>query len=125
MGGLQLAKVFVVEDSAVMIELLRELLQNVGGLEVIGFSSTEAEAMLWLGENPGRWDIVVLDLILEQGSGLGLAAHAQRSNPAGKTVVFSSYVSPAIRSHCLKLGAAAVFDKTESAKFIDWLAANR
>src|SRR5688572_14188515 len=65
-AGLQLAKVFVVEDSATMIELLRELLENVGGLEVIGFSSTEAEAKLWLDENPGRWDIAVFDLILEQ-----------------------------------------------------------
>ena len=120
-----MAKVFVVEDSAVMIELLRDLLENVGGLEVVGVSSTEAEAKLWLDENPGRWDIAVLDLILEQGSGLALAAHARRSNPNGKAVVFSSYVSPGIRSHCLNLGAAAVFDKTESELFIDWLAANR
>src|SRR5688500_12657283 len=94
--GLQLAKVFVVEDSSTMIELLRELLENVGGLEVIGICSTEAEAKLWLDENPGGWDIAVLDLILAQGSGLGLAANAKRSNPHGKIVVFSSFASPGI-----------------------------
>ena len=108
-----------------MIELLREVLENVGGLEVIGVSTTEAEAKLWLDENPGGWDIAVLDLILAQGSGLSLAMHAKRSNPNGKTVVFSSFASPAIRNHCLSLGAAAVFDKTESAQFIEWLVANR
>lgn len=108
-----------------MIELLRELLENVGGLEVVGSCNTEAEAKLWLEENPGAWDIAVLDLVLAQGSGIGLSAHARRTHPAGKPVVFSSYASPGIRAHCLKLGADAVFDKNESAAFIDWLAANR
>lgn len=113
------------EDSAATIELLRELLENVGGLDIVGLSSTEAEARLWLDENPRGWDIAVLDLILEQGSGLGLAAHAKRSNPDGQVAIFSSYVSPGVREHCLKLGASAVFGKGESASFIEWLVTNR
>lgn len=121
----KLAKVFVVEDSNTMVELLNEVLDHVGGFEVVGVTTTEAEARLWLREHPNGWDIAVFDLMLAQGSGLGLPAFAKRSNPHGKTVVFSSYATPGIRAHCLNLGATAVFDKTETTGFIDWLVANQ
>ena len=35
-------------------------------------------------------------------------------------VVFSNYTSPAVRKHCAELGADAVFDKAESARFTEY-----
>ena len=104
-----------------MQTLLADLFATVGGLDVAAISRTEAEARLWLDEHPDGWDLAVVDLVLAEGSGMGVVSHARRKGPSGKIVVFSSYASPGIRSHCLSLGADAVFEKSEPREFIEWL----
>ena len=83
----------------------------------------EAEAVLWLEDHPAGWDLALVDLVLEQGSGLGVVRRARRhAAPGAKVVVFSGYLTPAVRAHCLQLGADAAFDKAQTSDFIDWLA---
>ena len=114
-------RVFLVEDVQHMQDLLAELLATIGDYEVVGIASTEAEAKLWLDENPGAWDLAVVDLILDQGSGMGVIARAKQSEGAGKVVVLSDYATPGIRVHCLKLGADAAFQKGEDLHaFLGW-----
>lgn len=106
-------KLLLVEDLPQMQGVVLDLLGTVGDFELVHAASTEAEANLWLDENPGQWDLAVIDLILEQGTGLGVVARA-RERPAGsKVVVFSDYATEGIRKHCLKLGADAAFQKGE------------
>jgi two-component system OmpR family response regulator len=115
-------RVFLVEDLRSMHTLLADLFATIGGLEIVAVSSTEAEAKLWLDEHPGEWDLAIIDLVLAQGSGMGVVSHAHRAaKGAGKVVVFSGYASPGIRAHCLSLGADAVFEKSETGEFIGWL----
>ena len=102
--------------------LIQDLLASLGGLRLVGTAGTEAEAYLWLEEHPGRWDVAIIDLVLEQGSGLGVIKRARRAPRPGRIAVFSSYASAAVRQHCLDLGADAVFDKSQTAAFIEWLA---
>lgn len=118
-------RVFLVEDLKSIHVLMAELFSFVGGLQVVGIESTEAEARLWLEEHAGGWDVAVIDLVLAQGSGMGVLQHARRSGPDGQVAVFSGYVSPGVRQHCMNLGADAVFDKAESGAFTAWLAALR
>jgi DNA-binding NarL/FixJ family response regulator len=113
-------RVFLVEDAKHMHAVLGELLSTLGDFEVVGCASTEAEAMLWLEEHRGGWDLALIDLILEQGSGLGVIPRCHRQ-AGGKVVVLSDYATPGIRKHCLRLGADAVFQKGEDrAAFIGW-----
>jgi DNA-binding NarL/FixJ family response regulator len=114
-------RVFLVEDLPHMRELLEDLVGAIGGLRVVANAGTEAEAKLWLEDNPGAWDLAVIDLVLEQGSGMDVIARAKATTPHKKVVVFSSYVTPGMRAHCLKIGAEAVFDKADTAGFIRWL----
>ena len=115
-------RVFLVEDLQRMRSLLEDLFSSMGGLTIVGSTSTEAEAKLWLEEHPGGWDLAVIDLVLDQGAGMEVIRRC-RSDPAGgKVVVFSSYATPAVRQHCLDLGADAVFDKGQTAEFIAWFA---
>jgi DNA-binding NarL/FixJ family response regulator len=114
-------RVFLVEDVQHMHGVLAELLATVGDYEVVGTASTEAEAKLWLDENPGAWDLALIDLILEQGSGMGVIPRAKLAPDAGKVVVLSDYATPGIRVHCLKLGADAAFQKSEDMQaFLGW-----
>ena len=114
-------RVFLVEDLQSMCGLMKDLFAAIGGLSIVGMTSTEAEAKLWLSENAGGWDLAIIDLVLHEGSGLGVLQYATRDPQAGRVVVFSSYASPGIREHCLKLGAAEVFAKTETEAFVRWV----
>ena len=103
--------VFLVEDMQPLRALVGELLSTVGDFRVVGTAGTEAEARLWLEENPSRWEFAIVDLVLEQGTGMGVIARCRAAAPRSKIVVFSDYATPGIRKHCLKLGADAVFQK--------------
>lgn len=115
-------RVFLVEDLQRMRGLLGELFASIGGFNVVATASTEAEANLWLDEHPGGWDVTVIDLVLEQGSGMNVIRRCKADPQGGRVVVFSSYATPGVRQHCLDLGADAVFDKGETAQFIAWFA---
>lgn len=114
-------RVFLVEDLQGMRGLIQDLLASIGGLQLVGTAGTEAEANLWLDEHPGQWDVAIVDLVLEQGSGLGVIGRAKRAAQTGRVAVFSSYASAAVRERCLALGADSVFDKSETEAFIQWL----
>ena len=112
--------VLLVEDLKHLRAVIADLLASIGDFVVVGEVSTEAEAKLWLEENPGRCDLAVVDLILEQGTGMGVIAKCREAG-SGKIVVFSDYATPGIRKHCLSLGADAVFQKSEGVTgFMDW-----
>lgn len=97
-----------------MQSALADLLGTLESFRVVGTASTEAEANLWLDDHPDGWDLAIVDLMLDQGSGMSVLARCNAQPGRGRIVVFSGYASPAIRGHCLKLGADAVFDKTET-----------
>jgi DNA-binding NarL/FixJ family response regulator len=114
-------RVFLVEDLQGMRRLIQDLFASIGGLRLVGSAGTEAEANLWLDDHQGEWDVALIDLVLDQGSGLSVISRAKGSPQPGQVAVFSSYASNAIRERCLALGADAVFDKSETVAFIQWL----
>jgi len=115
-------RVFLVEDMKQVQGALAELLAALGDFRLVGAMRTEAEAKLWLQENPGGWDLVIIDLVLDQGTGMAVIPRARGAAGAGagNIVVLSDYASDGIRSHCLKLGADAVFLKSQTQEFMDY-----
>ena len=113
-------QVFLVEDTKQLQAVISDLLGSLGDFVLAGTATTEAEANLWLSEHPGSWDLAIIDLVLEQGTGMGVIAHCRRSAPDGKVVVFSDYVTPGIRKYCLKLGAEAAIPKADIPAFITY-----
>lgn len=119
-GDMVELRVFLVEDLHRMRSLLNDLFTSMGGFRVVAMASTEAEAKLWLDDHPGEWDLAIIDLVLDQGAGMNVIRTCKGQETGGRIVVFSSYASPGVRQHCLKLGADAVFDKSETERFIAW-----
>lgn len=114
-------RVFLVEDSQNARSLIQEALQAIGNVRVLGSAATEAEAIDWLQEHLGEWDLAILDLVLEQGSGLGVLGRTGKLAARGRLVVFSGFVTRGLREHCSALGADLVFDKADAAPFLRWL----
>ncbi len=118
-------RVFLVDDLVTMRSLIGDLLSTIGGLRLIATANGEGEAKIWLDDHDGTWDLAIVDLVLDQGSGMGVIRHARVAHPTGRIVVFSAFATPGITAHCLRLGADAVFDKTETSEFVAWLRAQR
>ena len=114
-------RVFLVEDVLGTQALMKDLFSTVGGIELVGTAQNEGEAKLWLDESPAPWDVAVLDLVLQAGSGFPVITRCKERKPAGKVAIFSSYLTPTIGTHCLKLGADVVFNKEDSEAFLAWL----
>ncbi|MEJ8840626.1 response regulator [Ramlibacter sp. AN1133] len=105
-------RVFLVEDQKPMQVLMADLLHSVGGFELVGTASSETGATDWLYRHPGGWDLAIVDLLLGEGSGFTLIVRCNKE-PAGSVLVFSDFVSPAVRQRCIRLGADGVISKAQ------------
>ena len=105
-------KAFIVEDSPVIRENLVAALEEMAPIEVVGTAEDEAGAISWLTGAANRCDLVVVDIFLKSGSGLGVLKAASASSLPMKLVVLSNYATPDMRRKCLELGADRVFDRS-------------
>jgi DNA-binding NarL/FixJ family response regulator len=105
-------RTFIVEDSPVIRENLIATLEEMVPVEVIGTAEDESSATQWLGKSDNACDLVIIDIFLKSGSGLGVLQTARQAQAARKLVVLSNYATPDMRRKCLQLGADKVFDKS-------------
>ncbi|MBA2964982.1 MULTISPECIES: response regulator [Ramlibacter] len=113
----------IVEDNATVRENLVGALEELTCIRVQVALGTEREAQDWLGASDHPWDLLLIDLLLRQGSGMGLVQRLAQRRPNQKVVVFSNYVNAGVRKRCAQLGVDAVFDKsTEIDALVDYCA---
>lgn len=105
-------RTFIVEDSPVIRENLTAALEELGPVRVVGCAEDEAEAIRWLRRCRGDCELVIVDLFLKRGSGLGVLEAARGLDAIPSLVVLSNHATPEMRRRCLALGANQVFDKS-------------
>lgn len=112
-----------------MQELLAGILSALDGVEFCGCADGETAALRHLAEIQA--DLVIIDIELKQGSGLGVL-DALRTDPGryGKPgkIVLTNYANPSMRQRCVNLGMDAFFDKSmDTNELIDYVvdAANK
>lgn len=103
---------YIVEDNPVIRENLIATLEELTPVRVVGTAEDEATAVQWLAHNDTPVDLVIVDIFLKSGSGLGVLRSAQRQARRCSMVVLSNYATADIRRKCLELGADSVFDKS-------------
>ena len=82
-------------------------------LKVVGTAEDEATALEWLGQADNKFDLVIIDIFLKRGSGLGVLRQVSGLQHGAKLIVLSNYATPDMREKCLELGADEVFDKSD------------
>jgi DNA-binding NarL/FixJ family response regulator len=113
-------KVLIVDDSVAVQETLRDVVDSVPGFEVVGYATSEAEATELLHFHGGRIDLVLLDLLIKDGSGFNLISRAS-GEPKARVVVVSGYVTPGVATRCIALGADAAYTKSDAPSLIAYL----
>lgn len=105
-------RVFVVDDAQMVRGLIIECLKEVPGLEIAGVAGSEDTALAWLRNN--SCEVLILDLELRRGTGLGLlkALASVESSPKLVKIVYSNHADESSRQAAIQLGATHVLDKT-------------
>lgn len=103
-------KVFIVDDSPVVVERLVDLLDEVPGAELAGQAGDVQQAVQ--GIRKSRPDAVILDLQLNGGTGLDVLRAIRRDAPQLRILMCTNYPDSEYRDECLAAGANFFLDKT-------------
>lgn len=110
-------KIFIVDDSDIIVERVKILLSVFEELEFIGQASNAndaVEAILKL-----KPDVVILDIRLVGGNGMKVLERIKKEEPSPLVIMLTNYPYPQYREKCRQLGAEYFFDKvTEIESFV-------
>ena len=105
-------RLFVVEDSDILLEQLLDILSAKPGLDVVGHADNALRAIAGIAETTP--DVVVLDLSLRTGHGFDVLAALDpgRAILAPLKIVLTNHSLPEYRHRAIELGADYFFDKS-------------
>ena len=103
-------KVFLVENSPLLLERLRPLISGIAGAELVGEAATAQGALEGIAATGA--EAVVLDLHLDKGSGFDVLRRLQESAPGVAVYVLTSFVTDHYRRAAERFGARGFFDKS-------------
>ena len=109
---MSILKTFIIEDSAVIRQNLAATLEELAPIQVVGGAETQGEAVRQLQGEAGHCDLVIVDVVLKEGSGLGVLQQGGVHRPGRHFVVLTNYATEEICQRALRLGAQRVFDKS-------------
>jgi DNA-binding NarL/FixJ family response regulator len=105
-------RTLIVEDSPVILDNLIATLEELTDVEVVGTAADEASALKWIRESPQAFDMMIVDIFLKSGTGMGVLRAAGAAGLRARRVVLTNYATADIRERCTELGADRVFDKS-------------
>ena len=113
-------RVYLVEDSAILRNLLTGLITSIGAA-IVGHSDSAASAIREIKSL--EIDVVVVDISLREGDGFDVLRATHSMVKRLKRIVLSNYSLPAYRDAAAKLEVDGYFDKsTDITRMIEYLA---
>ena len=109
-------RIFLVDDHPLVREWLTQLIDQQPDLTVCGEAGNAAEAVAALGT--ARADLAIVDLSLEDSTGLDLIKSLQRLTPAVPVLVLSMHDESLYAERVFRAGARGYVNKRESAQRI-------
>jgi DNA-binding NarL/FixJ family response regulator len=110
-SGRKKMKVFIADDSSVVVERLADLLEEeVPGAQLVGQAGDVPEAMR--GIKRIKPDALILDLHMPGGSGLDVLRAIRSDHPYLCVLICTNYPYPQYREECLTAGANFFLDKS-------------
>jgi DNA-binding NarL/FixJ family response regulator len=105
--------VLLVDDHPVFRHGLRELLRLEAGLEIVGEAAAAGDAIEMA--RAIRPSVAVIDLVLSDGDGIGLAQEIARDVPGTRVLVLSMHASEFFVSRAFSAGASGYALKSQPA----------
>lgn len=105
-------RVMLVEDSALLARDLTAALQELGNVRVAAVADGEGQACKMLRQKPLPFDLLVIDVFLTTGSGLGVLRSAKGLGLVLPVFMLTNFATLDVRKRCIALGADRIFDKS-------------
>lgn len=107
-------RILLIEDSHRLRVRLVELLTSPSLMRVTATAQTEEEARMQIASHD--FDVLVVDVELRQGTGIGVIRHVRslmsgRTTPPPLIIVLTNYALPTVRERCIAAGADYFLDK--------------
>jgi len=106
-------RVFVIEDSPILLERIAEAISDQPSLMLVGTADSEQEALKKIREL--KPDALVVDIKLREGNGLNVLAQlkwGEGAHAKPKIVVFTNYPRQEYLRNSKQLGADYFLDKS-------------
>ena len=105
-------RVFILDDSPQITEMLSELFDDPGSVEIVGCADSAMTAIEEIRRSSP--DIIIVDLQLKDGSGFDVVKAIRLLPQAADIVVifFTNHASRELHTHALELGADFFLDKS-------------
>ena len=119
--------ILLIEDSRLLREMLVDMLNSLDDVAVVAEAADQANGVRLMESHLP--DLVIVDLELAGGSGIGVLSELSRDrhrygNP--KAVVFTNHGSSVLRNRCEALGVDGFFDKSyQLDDLIDYIQSQR
>lgn len=108
--------IYVVEDSLLVRDRIREMINEIPEARLVGEADSEAEAVLGIAGTMPK--LVILDINLKQGTGFEVLRQVKSSAPDTLVAVVTNFGTAQFREKCRQMGADYFFDKTKSYKLL-------
>jgi DNA-binding NarL/FixJ family response regulator len=103
-------KVFLVDDSAIVLEKLAAMISGIDGVEIAGQAMNARDAIQSIVKL--KPDVAILDIRLNGGgSGMEVLKRIKKENPPPIVIMLTNHPYPQYREKCQALGADYFFDK--------------
>jgi DNA-binding NarL/FixJ family response regulator len=103
-------RVFIADDSATVRDRLTSLLGDMPSVELVGTAADAAAAISAIQQL--KPDVVILDIRMPAGSGIGVLRTMQQTAVKPKFIMLTNYPFLQYRKTCLEAGASYFFDKS-------------
>lgn len=108
-------RVLLIDDHAVVRAGLRMLLESQPGLIVVGEAANRSEALAAARERP---DIILLDLVLAEGSGLDFLPELLDVAEGARVLILTAVHDSEVHRRAIRLGAMGLVPKEEGAEIL-------
>ena len=102
-------KIFIVDDSELIRERLKEQLTAIENVQIVGQAKDAYFAITMIAKTYP--DVVILDVRMPGGSGIDVLRAIKKEGSPPKIIMLTKYPYPQYREKCLELGADYFFDK--------------
>lgn len=102
-------KVFIVEDSALMLENLLSILSDIPGVVIAGHAVGRADAIECIDSLLP--DLVIIDIGLKNGAALGMLGIIKARHPGARIMVLTGCTDEFYFDRCKRAGADYFLDK--------------